>query len=212
MTEPAPKKIAPATEPAVDKIKPTVEPIPDIDPFNPAVLRTALSYEAISVTQQITALRVGKAPQQEFWMTHSSEDYRADALLLEVKADRDFYLVHPAMKTELEEEAAAFRLHLAIGRSGVPFLLAIRLPGPDGKWNSWPESLEKIALLGRTRWVRAIPKSAAGMYVPLVGSDTLPGPDWPELPSMRDLLRLAFGDRLIDTADHPVIRRLRGLA
>jgi hypothetical protein len=207
MTNPNPKsaKVGPATEPVM-------EPIPDIDPFDPAVLRKALNYEAIGVKQEIATLRIHKPPKQEYVRVHPSEDYLAEVPLLELKEEREFYLIHPAMQAELEEEIVFYRLYLAIGRSGVPFLWPVRLPGPDGKQNPWHESAEKIALLGRTKWVRLVPKPAAGMYVPLTGSESLPGPDWPELPSMRDLLRLAFGDRLIDTADHPVIRRLRGLA
>jgi hypothetical protein len=40
----------------------------------------------------------------------------------------------------------------------------------------------------------------------------IPDPVWPDI-SMRELLRLAFGDgRLIDREDHPVIRQLLGSA
>jgi len=37
----------------------------------------------------------------------------------------------------------------------------------------------------------------------------LPEPEWPELTLAR-AIELAFRDRLIDTADHPVLRQLRG--
>jgi len=36
-------------------------------------------------------------------------------------------------------------------------------------------------------------------------------PVWPEL-SFQDLLRIAYRDRMITTLDHPVVKRLRGLA
>ena len=42
-------------------------------------------------------------------------------------------------------------------------------------------------------------------------ADTIPDPEWPTL-SFQELLRIAFRDRLIDRLDHPVIKRLRGLA
>jgi hypothetical protein len=188
-----------------------IEPIGDSDPFDPVVLRKSLNYEAVNVRQEIGTLRVQKPPKQEHVRVHPSEDYRAEAPLLELKEEREHYLVHPAMQAELEEEIIPVRLYLAIGRSGVPFLWPIRLAGPDGKRNPWHESAEHIAQRGMERWVRLVAKPGAGMYVPLIGSATLPEPDWPELPSMRDLLRLAFGDRLIDTTDHPVVRKLRGL-
>jgi len=40
-------------------------------------------------------------------------------------------------------------------------------------------------------------------------TETVP-PNWGELPSLNEILRLAFKDHLIDTADHPVLKRLRG--
>ena len=37
----------------------------------------------------------------------------------------------------------------------------------------------------------------------------LPEPEWPEL-SLRELLRIAFKDKMIDDLGHPVLRKLRG--
>jgi hypothetical protein len=51
---------------------------------------------------------------------------------------------------------------------------------------------------------------AAGEYDIAVAAAPLPEPEWPDLP-FRELLRLAFREAHIDSADHPVVRRLRGL-
>ena len=37
----------------------------------------------------------------------------------------------------------------------------------------------------------------------------IPDPDWPEL-SFAEIFRIAFKDRLINSLDHPVVKRLRG--
>ena len=42
-------------------------------------------------------------------------------------------------------------------------------------------------------------------------STTIPDPKWPDL-SMHQILTIAFRDRFIETVDHPVLKRLRGLA
>ncbi len=40
----------------------------------------------------------------------------------------------------------------------------------------------------------------------------LPGPEWPQ-ESLGELLKIAFkGGKLIDSVDHPVLKRLRGEA
>jgi len=36
-------------------------------------------------------------------------------------------------------------------------------------------------------------------------------PEWPQL-SFQELIRIAFRDRLITSIDHPVVKRLHGLA
>jgi hypothetical protein len=40
-------------------------------------------------------------------------------------------------------------------------------------------------------------------------SSTIPDPIWPDY-SLKDLLKIGFRDRLVDSLDHPVIKRLRG--
>jgi hypothetical protein len=37
----------------------------------------------------------------------------------------------------------------------------------------------------------------------------LPEPNWPELP-FKELLRVAFKDKYINSLDHPILRKLRG--
>jgi hypothetical protein len=50
-----------------------------------------------------------------------------------------------------------------------------------------------------------------GAYEMFEAEGVMADPKWPDLPFM-ELLRIAFRDRMIDRVDHPVIKRLRGLA
>jgi hypothetical protein len=52
---------------------------------------------------------------------------------------------------------------------------------------------------------------ALGAYDVFQATGDLPEPEWPGLP-FRELLRVAFRDRFIQSEDHPVLRRLRGEA
>jgi hypothetical protein len=52
---------------------------------------------------------------------------------------------------------------------------------------------------------------AAGQYDLGTADAELPDPEWPEL-SFREILKMAFQDAMIDSIDHPAIRRLRGKA
>jgi hypothetical protein len=48
-----------------------------------------------------------------------------------------------------------------------------------------------------------------GAYDVFQASAELSDPTWPEAP-FRDLLRVAFKDRFIQSLDHPVLKKLRG--
>ena len=50
-----------------------------------------------------------------------------------------------------------------------------------------------------------------GAYDIYKAESTISDPEWPE-EGFWDLIRLAFRDHLITTIDHPIIKRLRGLA
>lgn len=57
--------------------------------------------------------------------------------------------------------------------------------------------------------LRVAANMSLGAYDVWQTEGPLPEPQWPET-SFKDSLRTAFKDRLIDTLDHPVLKRLRG--
>ena len=62
-----------------------------------------------------------------------------------------------------------------------------------------------------TKWVRIKANMSLGAYEIFSAESVMQDPTWPELP-FNELLRIAFRDRIISSADHPVVKRLRGLA
>jgi hypothetical protein len=48
-----------------------------------------------------------------------------------------------------------------------------------------------------------------GAYEIFEAESSIPDPIWPDM-AFRAICRIAFKDRLINSPDHPVIRRLRG--
>jgi len=50
-----------------------------------------------------------------------------------------------------------------------------------------------------------------GAYEVYTAAASWAEPEWPDLP-LKEVLRLAFRDKHITTADHPVLKRLRGEA
>jgi hypothetical protein len=180
------------------------------DPFDPASLRLSQDFGAeCGVKKVLLKVPVRKPTRQEFVRVHPDPDYSLDTALIELKDDREFYLVPPELQIELFDETAATRLYTAVNRQGVITLWPCPLPGHDGRTNAWHETAIQAAELAKTRWVRVVSDMSLGGYQPFAAVAELPEPEWPDR-AFGDLLRLAFGDRLIDQADHPVIKRLRG--
>ena len=50
---------------------------------------------------------------------------------------------------------------------------------------------------------------ALGAYAMYEASSTIPDPIWPTA-TLKELLKIGFKDRLVDSLDHAVIKRLRG--
>jgi hypothetical protein len=172
-----------------------------------------------SVTH-IFKVRVGRPSKEDFIRTHPSDDeftipcvplltYESDTM------DRSFYWLGPdvqAMLAELGISASIklVRLVTAISRrASIPFIWPITLPRESGSGRAWAVSALEIAEMAKTVWVKVVGDRQLGAYKAIQPLADLPDPDWGPL-NLAQLVQLAFGDRRIDSVDHPVIRDLRG--
>jgi hypothetical protein len=180
---------------------------------NPAALRLSQDFTAlVGVKRKLLTVPVRKPERTEFVRVHPGEDYRATMAVLELKAERETYLVTPQLYAQLAggESAVAPRLICtAVTRQGVVFLWPARLPGLDGKFDAWGQSMLEAVELAKTKWVRVASSMALGAYDVFEPTGTLPEPAWGE-ERFSDLLRVGFQGKVIDSPDHPVLRKLRG--
>ncbi len=180
------------------------------DLFDPARLRLSQNFtELAGVKKLITTVPVQKPNRQAFVRVHPDPEHRLDTLVLELKEERETFLVDPALASELPGELAATTLFTAITRQNVLFLWPVRLPDPDGRQNRWFESARQGAEMAIGQWVRVAANLSLGAYELFAATGDLPDPEWPEK-SLRELLQIAFADRFIRDMDHPVMLRLRG--
>jgi len=183
------------------------------NPFDPARLRLSQDFGAsLSVKKATLTIPVRKPSKEWFFQVHPSEAYRMETAVLELKEDRETYLVDPALWPELSTSESTFGtriIYTAMNRQGVLFLWPIRLPGADGKLDDWNASAIEAAKMATGKWVRVAANMSLGAYDVFESQASLSPPDWSDL-SFGELLRVAFKTRYIDTLDHPVLRRLRG--
>jgi hypothetical protein len=186
----------------------------NLDPFDPAALRLSQDFAAgLGVKKALLTIPVCK-PDKSWWVrVHPAEDYRFQTAVIELKEEKELYLIAPSLRQELATEATfALRyLFTAINRQGVCFVWPARLPRPDGKFDNWGLSALEAAQMAQKTWVRVTSNQSLGAYEVFEAPAQLPEPNWPDVP-FRELLRVAFKDKFIDSLDHPVLRKLRGEA
>jgi hypothetical protein len=180
------------------------------DPFDIESLRLNPSFlETAGVKKLLTTVPVRRPSPQDFVRVRPEPAYRENFALVELKDDREDFLVRPEILPELAGEVVYKTLFTAINRQGVVFLWPVKLPAPDDRKSEWPRSAREAAEMAMTRWIRMKANLSLGAYEITVAESTMADPVWPDL-SFQELVRLAFRDRMITTLDHVVIKRLRG--
>jgi hypothetical protein len=183
-----------------------------LDPFDPASLRLSQDFSAqLGVKKVLTTVPVRKPDKAWFVRVHPFEDYRLETAVIELKEERETYLVAKPLWPELAGESTFSPriIYTAVNRQGVVFLWPIRLPGPDGKLDDWNQSALEAAQRAQAHWVRVQANMALGAYEVYEATAPLPEPKFPEVPLM-ELLKIGFKGRFIDNLDHPVLKKLRG--
>jgi hypothetical protein len=182
------------------------------DPFDLASLRLNASFiETAGVTKLFTTVPSRRPGPQEFVRTHPAADYCADFAMIDLKDEREDYLVRPEIVPELTGEVVFKTLFTAINRQGVVFLWPVRLPTPDDRKTEWARSQREAAEVAMAKWTRMKANMSLGAYEITIAESVVAEPEWPEL-TFQELVRIAYRDRMITSIEHPVIKRLRGLA
>lgn len=185
---------------------------PASDPFDPIALRIdpALGPD-LGVAKKLFHVGVRKPSRQEFFRTRHEPEFRMLGAIIELKDDREVYLVTPDAAAALPGEVRVVEIRVCVTRGGTVFLWPVAQPTADGREIAWHITARKAAELAESRWTRMAANIGAGCYDVFEAPAGLSEPVWPKA-GLSDLLRVAFGNgKLIDSVDHSVLRRLRGL-
>jgi hypothetical protein len=177
---------------------------------NLAELRLSQDFEqSAGVRRKLVTVPVRRPDRQSFIRVHPDPDWRLDTAVLELKDEGETYLVAPDLRSELAGEVVAKTLFTSITKQGVVFVWPVRLPGSDGRLDSWNESAADAAQLAMKAWVRLAANRHLGAYEVFEATGAFPEPEWPDV-TFQELVGLAFKNRFIRTWDDPVLRKLRG--
>jgi hypothetical protein len=183
----------------------------ELNPFAAENLRLSQAFaEQMPVKKLLTVVPVRKPAAQEWIRVHPDPEFHQNVAMIELREDREFFIVTRELVPELITECKSYTLYLAINRQGVAFLWPVRLPDPDGKDLAWWQSAREAADRAAKSWTRLQANMSLGAYDIWEPQSDLGEPEWPE-PGFWDLVKIAFKKNLIGTLDHPVVKRLRGL-
>jgi hypothetical protein len=183
---------------------------PEGDPFDLEELRPSQDFTvSTGVKKLITTVPTRKPHRQEFIRVHPDPTWRLETVALELKEEREVYLVDRALWAELPGDLSPRVLVTAISWQGVVFIWPLRLPGADGRQDVWSRSALEAAQHAMGQWVKVAANMALGAYEVYTAQGPLPEPEWSPV-TFQELLQIAFKDRFIRDIDHPVLRKLRG--
>jgi hypothetical protein len=178
--------------------------------FDLSELRLSQDFsETAGVKKVIMTIPVRKPGRQDFFRVHPSEDYYIETAVLEHKQEREIYLVDRGLWSEIPGEIIPKALFTTLNRQNILSIWAVRLPGEDGRLDSWNRSALEAADLSKKHWIRMAANMNLGAYEVFKATAELPEPVWPEL-TFKEMLTIAFKDKFIRDFDHPILCQLRG--
>jgi hypothetical protein len=184
---------------------------PNYDPFAEENLLLPQDFldEAVSAPA-LTSIRLGKPDDQEWVRVHPT--CRIDAGILSVTAERGAkYLIHPTFIRELPDiKFSLSTLYLYTTSQGNLGFWDIKMQGE--RENVWLSTATEAAHAAMPAWKRVFIPRGGDRYQHAPPFTPIADPDWEKITlgkGRSELLRIAFRDRLIMSADHPVIKSIR---
>ena len=126
-----------------------------------------------------------------FVRVRPGEEWRLETGVFEDKINREVYLVRRDLWQELSGEVYPVCLFLAVSRQGDTFLWPCKLPGVDGRSNTWNDSALDAVRLAESEWVRLSANMPGSLYDTFEAAGELSEPTWPEL-SFSEILKMCF--------------------
>jgi hypothetical protein len=184
----------------------TFDPFADLSKLR----MTAENVIDAGVRKLLTSVPVGRPGPQEWFQVHSDTSYRDTYGLIADGKSKDFYLVLPTVADELAGEFHVYTLYTYVTRKDIVGIWPARVPGPDDKSNDWWRTAHEAANQAMQGWTRLTANMDLGAYEVRIAPGIKAQPNFPPEP-FADLLRVAFRDKVINNADHELVKKLRGL-
>jgi hypothetical protein len=187
------------------------------DPFNPEAYLLTQDFSEFGARKEVLSrVDCDRFDRDTWFRVHPDPAFRANVCLLSYTDEGETrgkqYLVSPELYTELAERIRPYTLFTAISRQKVIRLYPVQLPIPNGggRGDAWRSSRQEGIERAMTTWVQLVADMQLGAYRIYIAPGKLSEPQWPDDLSFKNLMMIAFRDRLIDDREHPIVRKIQG--
>ncbi len=173
----------------------------------------------MKITPVLSSITVGKPNKTAFIRTRTGEGFEPVEMYTYSSSgagnDNTPYLVMEDCHALLDEMGllvpTKFYLYIIHGSNIMKLDGVSQKTDKNGILNRYHATHMEALEAAATRWVRMHANMEGGFYTYSLAEDNLPEPEWPAKPeSLMEALGIAFKGFVIDTLDHPEIKKLRG--
>jgi hypothetical protein len=160
----------------------------------------------------VVAVTLDRPKKELFVRFHEDEAYYLPAYLWAESDDsRAMYYITNTL-WDLEDLQGGLRAKILAAWLGADGSLGIWPVPAASSAGTWYDSGQEILAIGRKEWVRIQADNSPGQkrYRYFRPKNAIPDQTWPDI-SLGELLKRAFGTRVVENEDHPLIRRLRNV-
>jgi hypothetical protein len=162
------------------------------------------------VSKRLTSIPARTPHKNWFVRTSTNPNHQGTLTLFWDKGGDGLpYLVDPACHDFLEGVRSNYCV-LSITRQGLLFLWCGPLENEEGEWNSWHASAHDMKSEAAGSWISIRANKQMGGYDLIEPVAAYPDPKFPDSLTWHEIINLAFRRHLIETEDHPVIKRILG--
>jgi hypothetical protein len=196
-------KGSPAGQPPTEKPLPPMLQSPDL-----STLKVSQDFGAMAgVKKVLNTIPICKPAKTHWVRVFKDLTWRINLWILVY--ERDMYIVAPQVASLIPGEVKPMELVPTITRQGTLSLWPVRLPGPDGRIDTWSASAREAVGTAIDNWVRISANMNGGFYETFIATASIPDPEWPDL-TFDQMVNIAIKGKVINTEDHPILRTLRG--
>ncbi len=173
----------------------------------------------IKVTPVLSIITVGKPSKTAFFQVRGGEGFEPIELYTYapegVGKDNTPYLVMPECQSFLQDLEvlipAKFYMYMIYGSNILKVDFISQKTDKFGNLNRYHSSRMEAYEVSKTKWVRMYANQEGGFYSYAFAEDKLDDPAWPKKPeTIVEALDIAFKGFILDSMDHPIVKKLRG--